>query len=365
MAIVQGVLLYGAYWLSNGGLIAGVPRVEFESISETVYQGKFVYIETALQRLARSYITSSPSFPNAVFMIRDGPSWILVDTGMDHGGLKNFPQGLLWSVGNLTEREGGDLRLVFLTHGHTEHSGALWDIIKAYPLASVGFHVNEKFYIVDKQSYKDVESDNAAYRLWANWEKPYGRTLPPKRIFFLQESEGDLADLAWMNGMRPGWLPTPGLVKYYLTPGHSPGHTVLLLPKLKLLLAGDLFNYVRPSNILWPWPKPPAISTIMDVPMHLYNADQAQQAIDNVLSLDWEIAYPSHSWEGVGLSKHDVAAYNQLPKGPKLVETIQQTYPARLLSWFLAGRVWKLMKYLFRPIGFLIRKFSSALYFFG
>ncbi len=94
-----------------------------------------------------------------------------------------------------------------------------------------------------------------------------------------------------------------GTVRLISTPGHTPGHLVLLvrLPKRgPVLLAGDLYHY--PEEI-----------TTGRVPPFEWNADQAKASRAKVAALMRETG--AALW-----IEHDIATHAKLPKAPKFVE---------------------------------------------
>ena len=93
-----------------------------------------------------------------------------------------------------------------------------------------------------------------------------------------------------------------GTVRLISTPGHTPGHQVLLvrLAKRQVLLAGDLYHYPeeRERGIL---------------PTFEFNADQSRASREKVEALLKQTG--AELWIG-----HDMATHAKLPKSPAYVE---------------------------------------------
>ncbi|BBH24801.1 putative metallo-hydrolase YybB [Paenibacillus baekrokdamisoli] len=144
--------------------------------------------------------------PIHVWVVVEKDGVILVDAGM---GL--MTKGILSFIDKL---QAGPLKAIVLTHGHSDHVGAIKRIQQQHQVP-VYAHRIEMPYMEGKLPYpkrKKVEQTVAA-----------GLAIPLK-----EEASGELE---LVGGLRP-----------YLTPGHSPGHVVYYHEQDQVMLAGDLFT---------------------------------------------------------------------------------------------------------------------------
>ncbi|GGH87493.1 glyoxylase-like metal-dependent hydrolase (beta-lactamase superfamily II) [Pullulanibacillus pueri] len=108
----------------------------------------------------------------------------------------------------------GSLRRIVLTHGHSDHVGALSDLIDQYNVPIYAHKIEQPFmegelaYPRRKKAQKTVQ---------VGWVQPLS-----------EDMEGKL-------------LSVGGLVPYHV-PGHSPGHVVYYHERDNVLLAGDAFT---------------------------------------------------------------------------------------------------------------------------
>lgn len=144
--------------------------------------------------------------PIHVWVVIDEDGVTLVDAGipMMAKGIINF----------VKELDAGPLQRILLTHGHSDHVGAVKTILSETKVP-VYAHRTEIPY---------MEGDLPYPR-----RKKAEQTVPKQLIQGLKENEqGSMNSIA---GVTP-----------YLTPGHSPGHVVYYHKKDQVLLAGDLFT---------------------------------------------------------------------------------------------------------------------------
>ncbi len=140
--------------------------------------------------------------------------WIVVDkeglTLVD-AGIPMMSNGIMKYVNQL---EAGPLQRILLTHGHSDHVGALKNILSETKVP-VYAHQIEIPYMEGDLIYP--RRKKAEYNVAKQIAQP------------LQEDEhGGLQTIA---GLTP-----------FLTPGHSPGHVVYYHEQDQMLLAGDLFT---------------------------------------------------------------------------------------------------------------------------
>lgn len=144
--------------------------------------------------------------PIHVWVVVEKDGVILVDAGI---GL--MTKGILAFIDKLAA---GPLKAIILTHGHSDHVGAVKGILQQRTVP-VYAHAIEIPYVEGKLPYPGRKK--AAQVLEADLTKP------------LQEDSS--GELALIGGLKP-----------YLTPGHSPGHVVYYHEQDQVMLAGDLFT---------------------------------------------------------------------------------------------------------------------------
>ncbi|QYR20649.1 MBL fold metallo-hydrolase [Paenibacillus sp. sptzw28] len=144
--------------------------------------------------------------PIHVWIVVEKDGVVLVDAGI--GGMAKGIMSFIDKLG------AGPLKAIVLTHGHSDHVGAVKQIVEQRPVP-VYAHRIELPYMEGKLPYP--RRKKAAQTIAAGIAKE------------LEEHDG-------------GELPVFGGLKPYLTPGHSPGHVVYYHEQDQVLLAGDLFT---------------------------------------------------------------------------------------------------------------------------
>lgn len=153
-------------------------------------------------------------FENAinVLLLEDDDGWTLVDTGVA-GSVERIKA----SLANLAAGP-EDLKRVFITHQHDDHTGGLRGILEWAPHAEVGATAREAEVVSGRRGYDPASSP--LLRFVARNAQPPG--VPVGRAL----GEGDL-----VSGFR-----------IVATPGHTPGHVSLLRDEDGLLFTADAFG---------------------------------------------------------------------------------------------------------------------------
>lgn len=144
--------------------------------------------------------------PIHVWVVADREGITLVDAGMPM-----MTKGIMKFIEQLNA---GPLQRILLTHGHSDHVGAVKGILKKYEVP-VYAHQIEIPYMEGEVVYPKRK------KLENNLPKTLTRSL----------LEEDSKELKKIGGLTP-----------YFTPGHSPGHVVYYHEQDQVLLAGDLFT---------------------------------------------------------------------------------------------------------------------------
>jgi glyoxylase-like metal-dependent hydrolase (beta-lactamase superfamily II) len=163
-----------------------------------------------------------------VFVIRDGASWVLVDTGLN-GHARTIREAAERYIG------GGPPAAIVLTHAHFDHVGSLealldtWDVpVYAHPL--------ERPYLTGQSSYPPPDplvgrgSMALLSRLY-----PRGPIDVSRRYERLEDGNAIPGLTAWR------WIHTPG---------HTAGHISLFRDRDRTLIAGDAVVTTRQESLL-------------------------------------------------------------------------------------------------------------------
>jgi len=127
---------------------------------------------------------------------------VLVDPGGE-------AQRLMDAVAEL----GLTLKEMWLTHGHLDHAGAADEIREATGVPVIGPHEDDQFWMDDISDH------------WAKYGHPgMGRSVVPSRYL----KDGETLRLAGLD------------FDVIHTPGHTPGHVVILQKELRLAFVGDV-----------------------------------------------------------------------------------------------------------------------------
>ncbi|WP_147804717.1 MBL fold metallo-hydrolase [Alkalicoccus halolimnae] len=155
--------------------------------------------------------------PISVWAVKENDGMMLVDAGIGQMG-----KGILKEIEQL---DIGPLKRIVLTHGHPDHVGAI-ERIRSGRDVPVYAHPLEIPYIEGELPFPDRKKASVLVHP--------GLTQP------LPDSEDGLSKI---GGLKP-----------FLTPGHSPGHTVFYHVEDDVLLGGDLFTSTRRGKLKRPIP---------------------------------------------------------------------------------------------------------------
>ncbi|WJH33936.1 MBL fold metallo-hydrolase [Paenibacillus sp. CC-CFT747] len=141
--------------------------------------------------------------PVTVWITEDEEGLTLIDAG-----IPSMADGILKFI----EQRGVPLKRILLTHGHSDHVGAIPKILAVHRVP-VYVHPIEIPYMEGREPYPGRK-------------KAVAFTAPG----LVRPLETDGSRLLPVSGLQP-----------YHTPGHSPGHTAFHIPGSGILLAGDMF----------------------------------------------------------------------------------------------------------------------------
>lgn len=165
----------------------------------------------------------------SIWIVKQGDKYFLIDSGM--GKMATYV------IDKYIGKEHVDqIEALFLTHGHSDHSGGLVKLCEEYPNMAIVVEEIEIPYLTGEEVYP-------------RRKKPESTVFP--ETIFTKLGDGTAKDL----------LNEAGLTSI-LAPGHSPGHTCFFHQKDQVLIAGDMFTTDK-KGILAP-------------PMKSFTADMAQ-----------------------------------------------------------------------------------------
>ena len=148
----------------------------------------------------------------SVVLLENDDGWTLVDTGVESSAGRI--RDAITALGSRPE----DLKRIFLTHQHNDHTGGLPGLLEGTPHAEVGASPHEAEVVSGRRGF-DPQNSPVLRFLARNAELP---PVPVTKVL----REGDL-----VSGFR-----------VIATPGHTPGHVSLLRDGDGLLLTADAFG---------------------------------------------------------------------------------------------------------------------------
>jgi glyoxylase-like metal-dependent hydrolase (beta-lactamase superfamily II) len=212
------------------------------------------------------------------YLVKEKDGWLMVDSGYNNDGSFNSLCGQLDALGISLK----DLRWLFITHYHPDHSGLAYRI-KAASGAKVIMHQDD---------WNILQTVVGSAEKWnidglIEWAKSLGvpsselerfwEMATFSRALFARGLEPDIVLQGEENLVGEG-----GHLRAILTPGHSPGHLCLYDEKNKVLFSGDhVLLQITPH-----------IS-----PSHLTSYNQLGQYLDalrKVQYLDVKLVLPAH-----------------------------------------------------------------------
>ncbi|MBI2171880.1 MAG: MBL fold metallo-hydrolase [Chloroflexi bacterium] len=269
-----------------------------------------------------------------VYAIQVSQGWVVVDAGLNTDEGFGAFQGFLAEAGIAPN----DIKLIFITHGHTDHAG-LANRFKEYTGAPVAMHRLD----VGQNHNPMGQRDPQAVQRWMH---RYG--VPDEEVqqgFLNRPHMGPRGqdNAAWHTPnprvdilLEGGEELLPGSNLWAVwTPGHSPGHICVYDKGRKLLFSGDhILPTITPHVSLFPGEEGNPLASFINGhkelrkldavavhPAHEYSMPDLKKRIDEILEHHRERLHevlatlqegPKTAWEVAANIKWNVAPWAQL-----------------------------------------------------
>jgi len=183
---------------------------------------------------------------------------LLIDAGLP--GHEDTLVAAIADVGFAAEK----LTHCILTHQDWDHLGAVMTLKKLAPALRVMAHETEAPYIDGRKLNIKLAARLADYD---NLSPEMQERSDFQKAFY--ETQNIVIDDLLQDDTR---LPIGGGVRIIHTPGHTPGHVVVLLEESKILVCGDALN-IRDNQMVGP------------TPMHTHAIDEGMRSFEKVMAV--------------------------------------------------------------------------------
>ncbi|MCP8308092.1 MAG: MBL fold metallo-hydrolase [archaeon] len=195
------------------------------------------------------------------YLVEGNEGLALIDTGM-HGN----ERAILNTIKRIREKP-SDLKLILLTHGHTDHAGNIV-LLRQVTGAKVGIHALDRPYVTGEKKARIPTARNIR-----------GKFLKAKFLFrfLLHPMNNFHPDFLLEDGMDLEPLGLPVIVIH--TPGHTKGSVSIYLKDRRAVFIGDLAKGKGGKLTELPWAE---------------NWEQLRESLRRVLELRCHFICPSH-----------------------------------------------------------------------
>lgn len=163
-----------------------------------------------------------------VYVIREGSSWVLVDTGLG-GYARRIREVALGYVGSRKPPAA-----IVLTHGHFDHVGSLDDLLSEWDVP-VYAHRLERPYLTGRSPYPPPDP------LVGGGSMSLLSRLYPRGPIDIGDRYRELPEDGLLPAL-PGW-------RWIATPGHTAGHVSLFRERNRVMIAGDAVVTTKQESV--------------------------------------------------------------------------------------------------------------------